>query len=149
MQVKSFPTKITFWDSFSDLLYILYFLLNSHPYPPFSDTDCKGKVSFSIQTFISRLRENLSFSYILKPQLIGSLTGLSNNINTYHHFLKQFWILTLTPIASYHKQTKTLPRRQHSNSTTCRHKMTTLRAARPLEMESQGRKEGNDHEAFW
>lgn len=86
-------TKVTFGDSFFDILSYIYFISFgplSIPPEPFSDTNLgRQNLLFYSNFHLSlRLKENLSFSYVLGAQLIECSIGQSNNINAHFHFLK-------------------------------------------------------------
>lgn len=95
----SFQLKSLFGIPFltSSLIHTLFsFGLLSMPLESFSDTDLgrQDLLLYSNFPLSLRLKENLSFSYIVKAQVTGSSTGQSNNINAHYHFLKHVWILT-------------------------------------------------------
>ena len=89
------------------------------PLEPFADTQIwEGRVSLSIQTFISKTqRELVLFLYV------GNSTGQSNNINALDLFLKHIWVVTNTNSHLILQETnqKTIPKLLHSNSTISRH----------------------------
>lgn len=110
MQLWSLPQRLqlkSLWGtpSLTSPLTHAVFSLGQSPIPleRFSDTQIwKGRVSLSIQTFISKTqRELVLFLYI------GNSGGQSNNINALDLFLKHIWAVTNTnSLSSYQKQTK-------------------------------------------